>query len=149
MVSLYLFTLFFYFIFFALVFKNEAFKKSSCGYLKQYLTPALFYSLVGNKPWHQFSTLVGGTTLQVLAKANIGHLAVAGTGLIVDDHAYHESGLKTVIDTKAYLIGEQMKYNFAVQNNVPYTPGALPDKTLSMLKTFVTNNPLDIKAPKS
>jgi len=148
-IFLYLFTIFFYFMFFALVFKNDAFKKSSCEYLKQHLSPALFDSRVGNMPWHQFSTLIGGASLKVLAKANVGHLVVAGTGIVAADHAYHESGLKTVIDTKAYLIGEQMKYNFAVKNNVVYTPGTLPEKTISMLKTFVTDHPLDIKGTKT
>jgi hypothetical protein len=52
---------------------------------------------------------------------------------------YHESGLKMIIDTKAYLIGEKMKYNFGVKHNIPYTAGALSDKTVSILKMFVMN----------
>jgi hypothetical protein len=44
-----------------------------------------------------------------------------------------------IIDTKAYLIGEKMKYNFGVKHNIPYTAGALSDKTVSILKMFVMN----------
>jgi len=39
-----------------------------------------------------------GAALKVVAKVNLGHLAVVSTGLVVVDHAYHESGLKMIID---------------------------------------------------
>jgi len=141
LIGFFLFLLLFYFIFFTLVFKNERFASFTCTFLKKNLEKKVFDSLVGNLPYHEFIAQLGGASMKLLAKYSAGHLVLAAGGFVMADHAYSELGLKTVVDTKAYLISEEMKRQFALKHGLTYTPGLSPQATRSLLQTYIENNP--------
>jgi hypothetical protein len=131
----------FYFIFFVFIIKSNKFADFWCKRFKANLEPILFNSLVGNPTFHEFIAALGAPTIKLLAKASGGHLVLAGGGFVLADHAFHESGAKAVLDTKIFLVGEQMKYDFAIKNNTSFNPGVSPSLTKSLLKTLVENVP--------
>ena len=129
------------FHFFALVFKNEKFAEVSCAFLKEYLDSNTFNNLVGNAPFHVFTAKIGGASIKVLAKTAGGNFAFAAGGLLVADHAFHESGGKFLLENKVFLLNEQMKFDFAMKNNLPFVPAEPPVKTSSIFKNLTTINP--------
>jgi hypothetical protein len=140
LISLFSFAIAFYFIFFVFILKSEKFANFWCKHFKANLKPIVFNSLVGNPSFHEFVAALGALgapAVKLLAKAAGGHVVLAGGGFVLADHAFHESGAKAVLDTKIFLIGEQMKYDFAVKNNTSFNPGASPSLTKSLLKTLV------------
>lgn len=141
LISLFFFTMAFYFLFFLFVFKSSKFANFFCKLLKANLNSEIFNWLVGNPSFHEFVALLGAPSVKLLAKAAGGHVILAGGVFVLADHAFHESGVKALVDIKVFLIDEQIKYDFAVKNNTSFNPGTSPSLTKSLLKTLAEKGP--------
>ena len=136
LIGFYITTNILYILFFSLVFNNTRFADFTCKFLKANSEPGLFNSVIGNPAYHIFAAKIGGFSAKVLLKQSVGSFAIVGSGLLVTDHMFHESGAKLFVDTKVHFLNEQTKLDFALKNGLPYTPGSLPTQTGSIVRNL-------------